>query len=746
MVRIVHAVLPLHRLKIRSGNNMKHSHYPADISSQSDSDLQDRLADGYGPEDRKKIADALAMAMNARNEDTLFRPRGIDVANIVRQLKVDATTVLVALLSDPYIRDSAPVGLIERRFGSQIAELVQKVNWLNTFDEYHKSDSKEPDQAELLRSMLLAVVNDVRAVLVKLAYRLQRLRLMKFSPDPDLRSRIALETLDLFTPLANRLGVGQLKWEMEDLSFRYLEPEEYRNIAKSLTANRASRENFVQHFILDLREKLETVDITAKVSGRPKHIYSIHKKLERKGVPLDELYDLHAVRVIVKDIPTCYTVLGLVHSRWTHIPKEFDDYIANPKANGYQSLHTVVVGPEGQPVEIQIRTEDMHSFAEYGVAAHWRYKEGSKQDQALDQNVNTLRQLLEHREDEQGILDSFRSEVFEDQIFVLTPKGQVSRLRKGSTPIDFAYGIHTEVGHRCRGAKVNGRMVPLTHELRSGEKVEILTARHGGPSLGWLDPHLGYVRTAHARNKIRAWFRQQDHDRHHKAGKLIFDRERQKLGIREADLESLAQHFHLQTGDELLLALGRTDITTNQLAAALKPDGLINRIPVRAIPVRRKSHSGPLSDEITIQGVRNLVTHIARCCSPSPGEAIIGFVTVARGIAIHRRDCVNILQLPAEKHGRLMDVAWGNDPEAFPVELVASALDRKGLLKDITHILATEHINIIRTNSHTDTLQNTVVMDITVEVTDLAQLSHALDRIAEVHNVLEVRRREPCER
>jgi GTP pyrophosphokinase len=722
---------------------MRHTHYHADISSQPDDDLLGRLAAGYGDPERQQIAAALELARKAQEEDTLTRPRGIDVAHILHQLRVDATTIQVALLSDPYIRDSIDAHLIERRFGAKTAELVQKVNWLNTFDEYHKAETKEPDQAELLRSMLLAVVNDVRAVLVKLAYRLQRLRLLKDHPDPVLRRNIALETLDLLTPLANRLGVGQLKWEMEDLSFRYLEPEEYKRLAKSLASNRAARESFVQHFIHDLREKLETAGVPARVFGRPKHIFSIHKKIERKDIPLEELYDLHAVRVIVKDVSTCYTVLGMVHSAWLHIPKEFDDYIANPKANGYQSLHTVVIGPEGRPVEIQIRTEDMHSFAEFGVAAHWRYKEGSKQDQALDRNVNTLRQLLESRDDEQGILDSFRSEVFEDQIFVLTPKGQVIRLRKGATPVDFAYGIHTEVGHRCRGAKINGRMTSLTHPLKSGDKVEILTAKYGGPSLGWVDPHLGYVKTAHARNKIRAWFRQQDHERHMKAGKHLFDQERQKLGVREADLEQLARHFHLPRADDLLLALGRTDISAVQLATALKPGDLNQKAAARPVTSRRKPVVAPASDEITIQGVRNLVTHIARCCEPKPGEPIIGFVTVVRGIAIHRQDCPNILQLAPEKHGRLMDVAWGAEPEGFPVDIEARALDRKGLLKDITHILAAEHINILRTHSYTDTKDNTVVMEITAEVMDLGQLSQALGQIAEVHNVLEVWRKEP---
>jgi GTP pyrophosphokinase len=722
---------------------MKHTHYHADIASQSGEELLARLAAGYKEEERKAIAAALELALEARDKDTRVRPRGIDVANIVHSLRVDAMTVLVALLSDPWLRDTLDAKLIETRFGPATAELVRKANWLNTFDEYRPGEIKEPNQAELLRSMLLAVVNDVRAVLVKLAYRLQRLRVMK-DQDEDLKRRIALETLDLFTPLANRLGVGQLKWELEDLSFRYLQPDEYKRLAKSLAVNRAQRESFIHGFMVELRQELDRAGIHARVFGRPKHIYSIHKKMERKDVPLEELYDLHAVRVIVEDVPACYTVLGAVHSRWMHIPKEFDDYIANSKENGYQSLHTVVVGAEGRPVEIQIRTEAMHAFAEYGVAAHWRYKEGSRQDAALDRSINALRRLLESKdEDDRSILESFRSELFEDQIFVLTPKGQVIRLRKGATPVDFAYAIHTEVGHRCRGAKVNGRMVPLTYLLQSGEKVEILTAKLGGPSLGWLDSHLGYIRTGHARTKIRAWFRQQDHDKHLRAGKTILDREKQKLGAKDVDLDELAKHFHLPRGDDLLLAIGRADIAPAQIANALK---LPEEPPHHPHPPARKhppvAAAGKLTEEITIQGVRNLLTHISRCCEPTPGVPIIGYVTASRGIAIHRQDCGNILRLPAEKHGRLIDVAWGTEPEAFPVEIEVRALDRKGLLKDIAHILAAEHINIVRTNSLTAPKDRSVIMHITAEVSDLGQLSHALDRIGEVHNVVEARRKE----
>lgn len=695
---------------------------------------------GINGAERDGLAAALRLALRARGQDTIVRPRGIDVADILLGLRADALTLQVALLSDPYLRDTLEEAEIKAQFGETVSDLVQKVNWLNTFDEYRPDEVKEPQQAELLRRMLLSVVNDVRAVLVKLAYRVQRLRLLK-NQEGELRERVAMETLDVFAPLANRLGLGQLKWELEDLAFRYLNPDKYREIANRLATNRAAREAFVDRFIEMLRQELEAHRIHAKVYGRPKHIYSIYRKMLRKQLGLEELYDLHAARVIVDDVATCYAVLGLVHGRWLHVPKEFDDYIANPKENGYQSLHTVVIGPEGRPVEVQIRTRAMHDFAEYGVAAHWRYKEGGRQDAVLDRSINALRRLLEDKDDDQAMLEDFRAELFEDQIFVLTPKGQVVRLSKGATPLDFAYHIHTEVGHRCRGAKVNGRIVPLSYSLKSGEKVEILTAKHGGPSLGWLDPHLGYIKTGHARSKIRQWFKQQDHERHLRAGKAILDRERQKLGIKDVDLDELARHFRLPRGDDLLLAVGRADIAPGQLVNALKlPEW---QPKTAAVPPAKKplpSVAGRAPEDVTIQGVRNLLTYFAQCCDPKPGDPIIGYVTVGKGVAIHREDCDNIVQLPPHRQSRLIDVAWGVEPEAFPVELEVKALDRKGLLKDITQILAQERINIVRTHSETNGEDQAVVMRITAEVSDVGQLSSVLDKIGQVHNVFSARR------
>ncbi len=694
---------------------------------------------GFREADALRVEDALSLAMQAKDADRQIRPRGVDVAAILHHLKVDSQTLQAALLSDPYLRETLKESYIRAHFGETVADLVDKVNWLNTFSEYAQTEVQEPEQAELLRRMLLAVVNDVRAVFVKLAYRVQRLRILTNQEVP-VRHDIAKETLAIFSPLANRLGIGQLKWELEDLSFRYLNPEEYKKLARALAVNRAEREAYIHNFITLLEQEFQQYGIQARIYGRPKHLYSIWRKIERKQVDINDLFDLLAVRVIVDEIQTCYSVLGVIHSKWLHIPNEFDDYIANPKYNGYRSLHTVVIGVEGRPVEIQIRTREMHMFAEYGIAAHWRYKEGGQQDPTFDRNIASLRRLLDSRADDHSLLDHFRAELFTDEIFVLTPKGQVIRLVKDATPLDFAYAIHTEVGHRCRGAKVNGHIVPLTYALKSGERVEILTAKHGGPSLGWLEANMGYVKTAHARNKIRQWFKQQDHEKHQRAGKLLIEKERQKLGIKDLDVGELAAHFHFSRPEDFLIAIGRADISPTQVAAALKIPDLKQdpvKLPARAHHIKKLNEA----DQITIQGIRNLFTHLAKCCAPTPSDDIIGYVTIGKGVTIHRQDCKNIIRLPQERQSRLIDVSWGNDPDAFPVEIAVTAIDRKGLLKDITHILSNEHINIVRTSSYTNSHDRSVGMSIILEISEMAQLSLALDKISQVHNVLDVRRK-----
>lgn len=728
---------------------MKHSLYQTEFSSHSYEELLPRLVSGYSNKEHKPIADALLLAINARDRDSLIRPRAIDVACTIHSLRFDALTVQVALLSDPWLRDTLDLQTIKTQFGPVTADLVQKVNWLNTFDEYRPEDIKEPDQAELLRSMLLSVVNDIRTVLVKLVYRLQRLRIFKAQED-GLKRRIAQETLDIFAPLAHRLGLGQLKWELEDLSFRYLEPEEYQRLAKSLSVNRAQREGFIHGFISELRHVLEQANIHARVFGRPKHLYSIYRKMVRKHLALEELYDLHAVRIITKEIVTCYEVLCLVHNRWVHVPKEFDDYIAHPKENGYRSLHTVVVvGEEHRPMEIQIRTEAMHDFAEYGVAAHWLYKEGKTRNASLDCDIEGLRRLLEKKEEHYPHppepFHFGETPIFEKDIFVLTPKGRVIRLAKGATPVDFAYVIHTEVGHRCRGAKVNGRLVPLNYPLKSGEKVEILTAKEGGPSQNWRDRELGYVVTSRAESKIRAWFRQRDHHRQILTGKAILDREKRKLGFHNIDTDELAKQFRMQDARSLFFALGRAAITSTQLARALRQVSMAH-LPKESVPVR----SFPIhvvNEEIIVQGVRNLPTSLSQCCHPIPNMPIIGYITQRRGITIHCQECVNIHSLPDEKRHRLIEVAWASEyNESDTLTLVNIDIKyskHQNRLKEITKILTTKKISILDVSTlHTGEEDGLVCTRIATQVADWGQLSDALDHIEELDGVVEASRQE----
>ncbi len=703
---------------------------------KADNKLLRELTHGFSKEDAEQIEKAFATPIE--NTKPIIRPKGSDVALILHGLGVDATTLVAALLSDPRLRDQLDENTIEEHFGKTIASMVNNVNWLNTFNVYSPEFIFKPDQAETLRRMLLAMIDDVRAVLIKLAYRVQRLRILPHE-DYEVRLTISQETLDIYSPLANRLGIGQLKWKLEDLAFRYLEPQLYKKISNSLTESRADREAYLVNFISELSSEFDKHGIQAKIQGRPKHIYSIRKKMQRKKVDFVEVYDLRAVRIIVDKVATCYTALGIAHGRWQYVPQEFDDYIANPKPNGYQSLHTVIVGPDSAMVEIQIRTRNMHHFAELGVAAHWRYKEGGKQDTATEKTIASIRRLLENKDDDNSLLDDFRTDLYTDRIFVLTPKGELKDMLKGSTPLDFAYAVHTEVGHRCRGAKINGRIVPLTYALQSGEQIEILTAKEGSPSHNWLEPHLGYLKTSHARSKVRHWFREQDHEKNARDGKTILEKERQRLNINEIDPDNLLNHFHLSKFDDLLIRIGRADITVNQLAEALDPrekhDSFFN------IQASKKPKTQIHHDDITVQGVGNLMTNFAQCCKPLPGDLIIGYITVGKGIAIHRQDCTNILQITQDKENRLVDVTWGHIPQAYPVDISVRAFDRQDLLRDITQILSNEHVNIQEASTHSNIQDQTVNMTMTLEIKDTTQLSQIIAKIGQLRNVLEAKRR-----
>ena len=606
--------------------------------------------------------------------------------------------------------------------------------------------------AEGLRRLLLALVSDVRVVLIALAWQLVRLRAAK--EDAESAARIARETMLIHAPLANRLGIWQLKWELEDLAFRYSEPEAYRRVAKQVAERRADRQAFIEDFIDRLDRILADAGIDGEVKGRPKHIYSIYRKMQRKGLDIRELFDLRAVRVLVDDVPACYSVLGLVHTHFQPIPGEFDDYITTPKGNNYQSLHTAVVGPEGKSVEVQIRTREMNEHAELGVAAHWRYKEGGPNDPAFDRKIVAMRQLLDGADealDDEAFLESFQSATDEDRVYVLTPKGKVLDLARGATVLDFAYHVHTEVGHRCRGAKVNGRIVTLTHQVEHGDRVEILTAKEAKPSRDWLNPRLGFIHGARARAKVRQWFKKEGHDRHVVEGRELMEDELRRMELREDDLAGVPERFQLKSLDDLFAAVGNGDLTVAQVVGAAErlrapesdtqPEDLLTRTPKRSKGARRGTDDG-----ITIQGVGNLMTTIARCCQPVPGDPVVGYITRGRGVTVHRADCRNVLRWQGEEPHRLLDVRWGTAAEQrYRVGLQVLAWDRRELFRDLSSVLAGFEVPVRDIKSEQAPDGDRVDIRLQVEVRNYEQLSELLARLGAVRNVIETRRlREPA--
>ncbi len=601
--------------------------------------------------------------------------------------------------------------------------------------------------AEGLRRLLLALVTDVRVVLIALAWQLVRLRAAK--DDPETGARLARETMLIHAPLANRLGVWQLKWELEDLAFRFAEPEAYQRVARQVAERRTVREAFIKDFIARMKQVLVDAGLKGEVLGRPKHIYSIYRKMQQKGLDIKELFDLRAVRVLVEDIPTCYSVLGLVHTHWQPIPGEFDDYITTPKGNNYQSLHTAVVGKEGKAVEVQIRTWDMNAHAELGVAAHWRYKEGGPNDPAFDRKVVVMRQLLESGEedlDDESLLESFRSATDEDRVYVLTPQGRVVDLARGATVLDFAYQVHTEIGHRCRGAKVNGRIVNLTHTVSNGDRVEILTAKEPRPSRDWLNPRLGFIHGARARGKVRQWFKRESHEEHVADGRELVEAELARMSFGELDLAGVPERFQLKTTEDLYAAVGNGDLTVAQVTGAVErlrtPDSptqaedLLTRSPKRAGRKAVDHDSG-----ITIQGVGNLMTSIARCCQPVPGDAVVGYVTRGRGVTVHRDDCPNVLRWQGDDPQRLLDVHWGErEAQRYRVGLQILAWDRRELFKDISSVMAAEEIPVRNISSNLVDGGERMDVRLQVEVRSYEQLSELLSRLGAIRNVIQTRR------
>ena len=716
---------------------MQHSQL-SDTSERTRDEWIERLWITDDKEDHDQLADAIDLMLDAASIDRDSHiPLSLDVADILRNLQVDQVTLIATILSDVRLSDTYSVETIEEKYSSTIALLVKNMRFLHNFKSQSDSESEIPEQAERLRRMLLAMVDDVRAVLIHLAWRLQHLRLLS-NADLSERQEVSQETMDIYAPLANRLGVSQVKWEMEDLAFRYLEPETYKNIAKSLDAKRLEREEYVDSFTSGLQALLKDADIEADVFGRPKHIYSIWKKMQRKQLSIDQLYDLRAVRVIVNNIRDCYSTLGIVHEKWKHVPAELDDYIANQKPNGYQSLHTVVIGPEGRYVEIQIRTQGMNLFAELGVAAHWRYKEGGGEDATMERVVGSLRRLLESNEDDNELLEDFRAEIFPDRVFVLTPKGEILDLSKGSTPLDFAYAIHTSIGHRCTGAKINGVIAPLDRKLNNGDQVSIITQKHEQPRRKWLNPALGYVGSSSSRSKIRHWFRQQDHEKNQQDGIEIIEQEKHRLNLKKIDLKPLMTRFRFQSEKEFLIALGRGDISIAQLNDSLEVPKK-EEVKFRKISVKNKHDDRG----IQIQGVSNLLVEIANCCKPVPGDEIIGYITIGRGITIHRTDCPNIDEknLGPEKSLRLAEASWGTETTAYTVDILITGFNKPGLISDVATVLAKQQINVVSISTKRGNTDLISLLDIAIQIENTVQLIDVLEKIAQLPNVMDAKRR-----
>jgi GTP pyrophosphokinase len=665
-------------------------------------------------------------------------------------------TTLDALSADPVTISCAMIFVAEQD-GADIRTIVaalpaavrRQVEDLEKLKHYESGQPLEGTErsAEGLRRLLLALIKDVRVVLIDLSWQLVLLR--EAAEDASLAEHRARETMLIHAPLANRLGIWQLKWELEDLAFRHLEPTQYRKIANLVAEHRTEREAFIKRFITRLQEALEKAGIRAEVKGRAKHIYSIWKKMQRKGLDFHQLFDVRAVRVLVDDLPSCYSALGLVHTMWQPIPGEFDDYITTPKGNNYQSLHTAVANHEGKAVEVQIRTQEMHEHAELGVAAHWRYKEGGPTDPAFDNKIAIMRQLLDSSDedlDDESLLDSFRSATSEDRVYVLTPRGQVVDLSLGSTVLDFAYQVHTEVGHRCRGAKVNGRIVPLTYPVSTGERVEILTAKHPNPSRDWLNPKLGYINGARARAKVRQWFKRESRDENLQAGREALEAESRKLGTDLSELPDMVEKFHQNSQDDLYVAIGNGELTAGQVISAIARKKAAEVEPqaedlVTRQPVRQRGEKTDRAGDIVIEGVGNLMTTIARCCHPVPGDPVVGYVTQGRGVTIHREDCGQVVHWRAENSPRLLQVNWGAKPAtSYSVQILVRAFDRRDLIRDISTVLSASETQVTDIRSRLDEALDEVAINLKVRVRDFEQLSELLSRLGSVSNVIEARR------
>lgn len=681
------------------------------------------------------------------------------VAAIVHELGLDTDAVVAALLHDSVEDTEVSLKQLEEKFGIDVSRLVDGVTKMEVIQEL--SDNNGTDKltpkkrrqdlkAESLRKMMLAMVDDVRVVLIKLCDRLHNMRTLG-AVSEEKQTRVATETLEIFSPLANRLGVWQVKWELEDLAFRYIEPAIYKSIAKKLAERRVDRQSFIDGFTLDLITELTEQGVSAEIRGRAKHIYSIWNKMQKKGLEFEQLFDVRAVRVLVNSVPDCYAALGLIHTKWKYIAGEFDDYIATPKENNYRSIHTAVIGPTGKVVEVQIRTHEMHEYNELGIAAHWRYKEGSKDnDQAVNNKIAWLRQLLEWKDevaDASEFVDRVKDEVFEDRVYVFSPKGKVIDLAYGGTPLDFAYAIHTEVGHRCRGAKVNGKMMPLTYKLKTGQQVSIITAKVGGPSLDWLDPHKGYVRSRRARAGIQHWFRYENRDETIAHGRQLIERELERMNLIDVNLDHLAKKLGVEDTDDMYFKLvdgsikpGRAAVIAQTILNPKTHDDEQIEISFRTDRTAANDDRKPV--DLTINGVSDLMTHLAKCCEPVPGDTVLGFVTRGAGITIHREACPNILYQKHNSGERVVEVSWGQDNKhTYPMTIQLHAFDRRGLLRDVSTVFADEKVNVLEMTTRTESKDQSVQMEVLAEIESLEAMSKLLSKIDQLSNVFSVRRK-----
>ena len=698
----------------------------------------------YNPNaDRARIRRAYDLAAHAhatqmRSTGDPYITHSLAVASILAGLYLDEDSIIAGLLHDVPEDTSVPLETIEEQFGAEVARRVDGVTKLSGL-----RFGMEKNQAESLRKMFMAMAEEIRVVLIKLADRLHNMRTLYARP-PVKQKKIARETMEIYAPLANRLGIYTIRRELEDLSLKYLEPDKYAEIEALLATDKDDQQAYISQAITILRDRLAEEGVhPLEMSGRPKHIYSIYNKMVRKRRDFQQIYDIRAIRVIVENVRDCYVVLGIVHSIWAPLPGEFDDFIAKPKENGYQSLHTAVIGPAGKPLEVQIRTAEMHETAEFGIAAHWRYKEpGAKLDPVFESKVNWLRQLMEWRKDisdPQVFVESIKTEDFQDQVYVYTPKGDIIEMAAGATPIDFAYHVHTEVGNRCRGAKVNGRIVPLDYRLRVGDRVEVLTAKKGGPSRDWLNPGLGLVRTSRAREKIRQWFKQQARAEAITEGRAILEKELHRLGFGKRNFDEIAKMFNYKSSDDFLEALGHEDVSIATVGAKLFEVERAKEAPVEEVlPPTRPLPKAP-ETKITVKGVNNLLQHLARCCSPLPGDDVVGFITRGRGITIHRRDCKNVLEIGERE--RLIAIDWNQaDASVYPVQVQVRAFDRSGLIHDISGIVAGEGINMASANAVTGRKDHISIITATLEITSADQLTRILNKIDHLPNVVDVRR------